>query len=170
MVFLSFIYYTFAYLSSSTVSVEKVDDTKIQSAQKSIKQTLELNTSTKANNINETNTTIENIEVKLKKEIEVEESTISKRSLKIVPKNKVWAGYIEIETNKKYQNIFKKEKIIDATKNWLLLFGAGTVKLEVNGELKTFVSKRNIRLKYKDGELSKISVKEFKSLNKGRKW
>jgi len=67
-------------------------------------------------------------------------------------------------------DIFKKEKIIDATKNWLLLFGAGTVKLEVNGELKTFVSKRNIRLKYKDGELSKISVKEFKSLNKGRKW
>jgi len=90
--------------------------------------------------------------------------------LKIVPKNKVWAGYIEIETNKKHQKIFTEEFAIDTTKNWILLFGAGTVKLEVNGELKTFVSKRNIRLKYLDGELTKITVEEFKSLNKGNKW
>jgi len=178
IIFLSFIYYTFVYLSSLTPSLEKIDNTKIENAQKSIRPVLELNKDIKLSDNNETNTTEENLVVdkNITKSIEVDlkeqekEAVVSERSLKIVPKNKVWAGYIEIKTNKKYQNIYTKEHEIDASKNWILLFGSGTVKLEVNGELKTFKSKRNIRLKYIDGELSKITVEEFKSLNKGNKW
>ncbi len=91
-------------------------------------------------------------------------------NLKIIPKNKVWVGYIDLKTHKKYQIIAKTILSIDTNKNWLLLFGGGTINLEVNEEFKTFSSKNNMRFKYVNGEFSKISIKEFKSLNKGAKW
>jgi hypothetical protein len=59
---------------------------------------------------------------------------------------------------------------LDVTKNWLLLFGSGTVKLEINGKIEKFSSVENMRFKYVDGEFTKITLEEFKSLNKGRKW
>ncbi|WP_455757041.1 hypothetical protein [Sulfurimonas sp.] len=179
IIFLSFVYYTFIYLSSVTPNIEKIDNTKIENAQNNMRPVLELKNNVKFDDKNETNSTQEKIVVKensneknIEPELKTEAKTIipNERSLKIVPKNKVWAGYIEIETNKKYQKIFTEEHAIDTTKNWILLFGAGTVKLEVNGKLETFTSARNIRLKYLDGILSKISVEEFKSLNKGNKW
>jgi len=100
----------------------------------------------------------------------LQESISEGRSLKILPKRKIWAGYINIETNQKYQKVFREEFALDITKNWLLLFGTGTVKLEVNGENVKFTSDQNMRFKYIDGVFTKITVTEFKSLNKGRKW
>lgn len=102
--------------------------------------------------------------------IMLEESTSEGRSLKILPKRKIWAGYINIETNQKYQKVFREEFALDVTKDWLLLFGTGTVKLEVNGENVKFSSDQNMRFKYINGVFTKITVTEFKSLNKGRKW
>jgi len=102
--------------------------------------------------------------------IMLEESTSEGRSLKILPKRKIWAGYINIETNQKYQKVFREEFALDVTKDWLLLFGTGTVKLEVNGENVKFSSDQNMRFKYINGIFTKITVTEFKSLNKGRKW
>ncbi len=91
-------------------------------------------------------------------------------NLRVIPKNKVWVGYIDLKTHKKYQIIAKKPLSIDTNKNWLLLFGGGTINLEVNEEFKTFKSKNNMRFKYVDGKFSQISVADFKSLNKGAKW
>jgi hypothetical protein len=109
--------------------------------------------------------------LKEEEEVTVDETEVAtKRSLKMLPKNKLWAGYINIETNQKYQGIYKEELSIETDKNWLLLFGPGTVNLEINGEVKSFSSDQNMRFKYVDGVFEKISITEFKSLNKGRKW
>ncbi len=91
-------------------------------------------------------------------------------NLKLLPVNKVWIGYIDMKTHKKYQTVAKDVLSIDTSKDWLLLFGGGKIRLEVNEEFKTFTSKNNMRFKYVNGEFSKIDVEEFKKLNKGSKW
>ncbi len=177
LVFASFAYYLFIYLASQSFVVEKIDNSTIENAQKSISKTLEIkNVHLKLEDVNSTK--VENTELNTtSKEIienkppqEKKEEVIIEKTLKLLPKNRIWAGYINIETNQKYQKIFKKEFSFDTSKDWLLLFGAGTVKLEVDGKSKKFSSKQNMRFKYIDGVLTKIQVLEFKSLNKGRKW
>jgi hypothetical protein len=186
VVFIAAAYYNFVYMDSAPSSVTKVDNSLIENVQKNIEvqekeQIVE--------NVEETNETLqedENISNQLiaeaqsmqmqqeeesESEIAVQEEVVeTKRSLKILPKNKIWAGYINIETNQKYQQIFRDEFAIDTKSDWLLLFGSGTVHLEINGENKTFSSDQNMRFKYVDGEFTKITVTEFKALNKGRKW
>ena len=101
---------------------------------------------------------------------EVVEPIAVERSLKILPKRRIWAGYINIATNQKYQKVFKKEFALNTDTDWLLLFGKGTAYLEVNGEVEKFSSTQNMRFKYVNGKFEKITVTEFKILNKGRKW
>jgi hypothetical protein len=92
------------------------------------------------------------------------------KSLKIIPKNKVWIGYIDIKTNKKKQQTTENELVLDADKDWLLLFGHGNTDVEVNGKLEKFTSTQNMRFKYVDGNFSEITIDEFKVLNKDLKW
>ncbi len=187
LVFLSFIYYSFVYLNSMEDTAIIVDNSKIEDAQKNLEMlpqkelTLVVDenkndntvTSEDENVSKEVITPIQADEVLSKvleeepKKIEAIESVLS---LKILPKRKIWAGYINIATNQKYQKVFRKEFSLDTSKDWLLLFGQGTAKLEVNGEVKKFSSKQNMRFKYVEGKFKKITVTEFKILNKGRKW
>ena len=178
LVFLGAAYYTFTYLSSMTTTEQKVDDSHIESVQKivneDINETKELLEAQENESMNDANTTEATVEA-LKAEALVEEVTQEEvaeqvRTLKILPKNKIWAGYINIKTNQKYQKVFRKEFAIDVDKDWLLLFGSGTVHLEVNGEKQKYSSSQNMRFKYVDGVFTKITVTEFKQLNKGRKW
>lgn len=169
LIFLSFLYYIFVYSASTITTFDKIDDTKIQNVQKSIIDTIEVKSA--ISDVNETNSSTQKIAADLNTTIKVEKEVSEElKTLKILPKNKVWAGYINIKTNQKYQKIFRKEFALDTDKNWLLLFGAGTIKLEVNGKVEKFSSKENLRFKYVDGKFEKITVEEFKSLNKGRKW
>lgn len=91
-------------------------------------------------------------------------------SLKIIPKSKVWMGYIEIKTNKRHQKSFDEALELNASKDWLFLFGHGNVTIELNGKVQEFSSSKSVRFKYIDGILSEISNEEFKELNKDRKW
>jgi len=117
--------------------------------------------------INETNSSLENNE----SVVVFEKETIKEpRSLKVLPRTKVWMGYIDLETHKKYQKVFRDEFIMDISKNYIIVFGHGSVNIEIDGELKKFNDKNNLRFLYQDGELSRITYKEFKRLNKGRKW
>ena len=75
-----------------------------------------------------------------------------------------------MQTKKKYQTFASSDFEIDANKDWLLLFGGGSVQLDVNHELQTFSSENNLRFKYEDGKLTKIGIEEFMSLNNGNKW
>ena len=92
------------------------------------------------------------------------------KSVKIMPRTKVWMGYIDINEDKKYQKTFSDEFDLDTSKDWLLLFGHGNLDIEVNGELEKFNTSQNLRFKYIDGELTKITIKEFKELNKDSQW
>jgi len=173
VIFLSFIYYKFSYLDVENTDIDVVDNSKIENAKNSIKPVLEVKSDTNSSDSNETQSLDDlekDSEKTEEKAPEIEKKEEQELSLKVLPKYKTWVGYIEIKTNKKYQNFYRKELSLDTSKDWLLLFGAGSIKIEVNGEVKKFTSKYNHRFKYVDGELVKITVDEFKSLNKGRKW
>jgi hypothetical protein len=173
----AFAYYLYVYLSSINYDgVVIVDNSKIKTAQENISsisdnnisQTQELNSTLIEDKVEVEDT---NLTIKTSEDEPIQEEVVEvNRELKIIPKHKLWAGYIDIKTNKHYQNIYRKEVVLDTDKNWLLLFGSGSIKLNVNGEIKKFSSKENMRFKYVDGVLEKITVEEFKALNKGRKW
>ena len=91
-------------------------------------------------------------------------------SFKIVPRTKVWLGYIDVATNKKYQKTFSDELDLDPTKEWLLFFGHGFIDLTIDGKTEKFNDRHTLRLLYKDGKITKISLEEFKKLNRGNKW
>jgi len=92
--------------------------------------------------------------------------------LKIIPNSKLWVGYIDLDTGKKYQKIVPKSEELELNSgtHWLLSLGHGDVTISIGGELNRFRDPKNIRLEYKDGELKKINYKEFLSLNKGKEW
>lgn len=96
--------------------------------------------------------------------------TESVKSLKVIPKSKIWMGYIDLKTHRKYQRTFKDEFEMDAKKDWLMLLGHGYVDIEVDGVITKFNSRNNLRFLYKDGNLTKIDTPEFKNLNNGSKW
>jgi hypothetical protein len=91
-------------------------------------------------------------------------------SITIIPTSKLWMGYIELDNNKHHQKIFSKPFDLDITKEWLLLLGHGNVNIKINGEIKKFNTKNNLRFLYMDGEFKEITTEEFKRLNKGSKW
>lgn len=91
-------------------------------------------------------------------------------SLKIISKNKVWLGYIDLSDYKQYQKSFLGEFTLDSTKNWLLVLGHGLVEIEVNGVVTKFEKSQNIRFSYIDSKLKEINAEELKSLNRGNKW
>ena len=94
-----------------------------------------------------------------------------KVNLKVLATKKVWTGYIDLTKKKKHQTIVTKELSLDPQKDWLLLFGPGSITLEVNHEIRQYTSRKlNMRFKYIDGKFTKIEIEEFKRLNKGKKW
>ena len=140
---------------------QKLDNKVIENAKMNIETQIESNVTT--DEINSTKVVDVN---------DTQDSVVQEKieSFVILPKTKVWLGYIEIETNKKHQTVFKDRLEIDPTKNWLLLFGHGNVEIELNGKIQKFKTRQNLRLKYVDGNLTKIDVEEFKDLNRGNKW
>ena len=91
-------------------------------------------------------------------------------SLKIIARTKVWLGYIDVATDKKYQKTFEGEFELDPAKEWLLYFGHGYIDVIVDGKKEEFSSKNTLRLHYLDGQIEKISIKEFRKLNRGSTW
>lgn len=91
-------------------------------------------------------------------------------SFKIIPKTKVWIGYIDLADYKKYQTTLSGALELNATKNWLLSFGHGHINIEINGETTEFKDPKTMRFSYIDSELKEIGVEEFKRLNRGNVW
>jgi len=105
------------------------------------------------------------------KKVIVKKEVTKKEGIKlfrILPKSKVWIGYIDISNNKHFQLVVKNSLKLDASKDWLLLFGHNQVQFELNGKKQTL--KDSIRFSYIDSKLKAITLKEFKKLNKGSKW
>jgi len=159
--------------SSNDVSDETVVDNKvIENITSSIKPidtnvTDENSTQKVLNDVN-TTTSDTNVSVVLEVKPVIEETKVPK-SFKILTKNKVWTGYINIKTNQHYSKTVKHELRLKADKNWLLVFGHSQVDFDIDGKKFTF-SRGNTRFLYRDGVIEPITLKEFKKLNKGRKW
>ena len=92
------------------------------------------------------------------------------KSFKFISKSELWLGYIDLETYKKDQKLFKGEFALDPKKDWLLSLGHGYIKVEIDGVVTEFKEKLNMRLLYKDSKLSRINLREFKELNRGDRW
>ncbi|WP_457744892.1 hypothetical protein [Sulfurimonas sp.] len=100
----------------------------------------------------------------------IPEVIVTNEPIKIMPRSKVWLGYIDVQTNKKYQKTFSDELDLDSKKEWLLIFGHGYIDVMINGEKIKFSDKNRLRLLYKDGSLKKITADEFKQINRGHTW
>ena len=91
-------------------------------------------------------------------------------TLKIIARTKVWLGYINVVTNQRYQKTFVGELELDPAKEWLLYFGHGYIDIMIDGKKEKFNSKNTLRLHYKNGKIEKISMKDFRKLNRGNTW
>ncbi len=183
IVLLIFVAVAFYTISSSSSSA-KIQDNKLQEIgnsnrldikEEAIDNSTRLNIKEEVLIIDENKTTSESNSSNISEEkiaiVEIE-SEIEEvpKSLKILPKSKVWVGYIELKTHKKHQAVVREYLNIDTKKDWLLVFGHGNINIEVNGEVRVFKSANNLRFLYKEGNLTKIDSSEFKQLNRGRKW
>ena len=157
----------FSLLSSSSgtktqnTQLKELHDKTISSAEKIIETTT----------VDANNSTIDNNITKKEPIKELEEKTkVVTRSLKVKPKSKVWMGYIDLKTYKKQQKVFKDEFTMDTNKDWIIVFGHGHLDMIVDGKVMKYSDRNNLRFLYKDGKLTKITLKEFMSLNRGKKW
>lgn len=149
------------YSINSSSSTAKIQDTQLRELAKSAQEEIiSVDTNISAEN---------NVSLVVAEEIKPEVIEVPK-SLKILPKVAVWVGYIELDTHKKHQTTVKHNLTIDTSKEWIIVFGHGNIDIEVNGETRSFNTANNLRFVYRDGNLTKISFKEFKRLNKGNVW
>jgi hypothetical protein len=172
-VFAVAIFFTLEEINQSSEKTDNynIDNSAIQNAQESMLKSDKLEALQEAEDKNET------IEEEAKEEkIKEEEKTLESKavdvvkSFKIMPTSELWIGYIDRSNYKKYQKTFSGELELDPKKEWLLSLGHGYVKIEIDGEIREFNERSNLRLLYKDSNITKISFTEFKELNKGQKW
>ncbi|MEA2099189.1 MAG: hypothetical protein U9P72_03570 [Campylobacterota bacterium] len=165
-------------LKTQNIGLKELNNTAIESAKKIV---IESNSSIEKDKPSQNNITkVEEVVIAPKKvEVKEEVKEEAKREIKlkdsstsliIKPKSKVWMGYIDIKTYKKHQTVFKKEFTFDTKKDWIIVFGHGYINLEIDGRIEKFSTKNNLRFLYKDGVLTKISLQEFKRLNRGKRW
>ncbi len=166
VVFLLVVIYSFSTKPDVEADDKLIDDEHIESVVEEISTTVDTN-ETKVEELNTTITTSQ--EVNSSKNPKIEASTVEK-TFTVEPKSKVWFGYIDIDTNKKYQKITSKPVELDPNKDWLLLFGHGYIDMFINDKVQKFDSRNYVRFLYKNGTLKHISLKEFKRFNRGRKW
>ena len=164
LVFILVAYFTIDNDSSESQTVT-IDNSAIVNAQKNINPTAyESNSSDSNSTLSDKNETIALVVVQEEKAVKVPPS------LKIIAKSKLWVGYIDRTEDIKKQTIIKESLELDPSKEWLLSLGHGYVDIVINGELQEFRSPNNIRFLYKNGELKKLTFKDFKILNEGRVW
>jgi len=154
-IFVGVSYLSLNLSSSNDINVDTLDNTTINSATQNINLIEEVN-ETKL--FDDLNTSLED-KIVVKK---------SDNAFVIKTNIKLWLGYIDLNTSKKYQKTIKKDDnfSIEANKTWLLTFGHGYFTVNINGIDKKYSAGNTIRFIYKDGNMTKITYKEFKKLEK----
>ena len=172
VIFASFMLLNINSSQSEVSEVIKVDNSAIESAKNNLSTVVvDKNSSTESNQAD-----------KVTKQVNLDSVTESKQanevkkvsdeivSFKIIPNVEVWLGYIDLQTHKRYQKTFLDEFSLDSSKDWLLSFGHGHINIEINGIIKKYEIKKNVRFSYINSELKEIDLEEFKSLNRGNRW
>ncbi len=152
----------------TTVEIQSIENKIIEDVKKKIKKQ-DLNIADDNLSVVDLNVSEEKV---VKEEIPVEVEKEALKPFTITAKSKVWVGYIDIKTNKKYTKTVKKgsDLSFERNKDWLVILGHSSVKIEANAKNYSFRTKGQLRLLYKDGIVTQISLREFKKLNRGRKW
>ena len=182
LIFAAAAYYTFAYTQKKAPQKD-IDNSAIDSAKKNIEKSAILadeNSSLSEPLVIEQNITttketnqsiIEVKRTKVEKVIPKKVITVKKNEPLIVyTRKRLWVGYINKTDNIKKQTVIKHNLTLDSSKTWLLSLGHGHVSLEANAKKRRYNQAKNMFFLYKDGELKKLTRKEFKKLNKGRLW
>ncbi len=169
LVFITVTAFTITNFSSAATDkkVQLLDNNNIDSAtQNSIPLIDELNTTMEE----EPGIIIEDENLTEIDEDIIPEAVLVPKSLKIIPNVRVWVGYIDLQTYKKYQKFVSDELVLDPEKDWVLVLGHGDLNIELNSEIQEFKTKNNLRFSYIDGVLKKITHSEFKQLNRDSEW
>jgi len=175
LLFIATLLYNTMPTSTVDKAVSTLDDSVIETVSKNIEpkniSATDENTTQEHNQteIEEINATFVENESPLEEETLIAEKVVES-SFKVLSKSKVWVGYIDTKANKRYQKTFKGELILDPEKSWLFVFGHPYVNFYVDGENISFKSKQNKRFFYNNGVVRSITAKEFKRLNRGRRW
>lgn len=90
--------------------------------------------------------------------------------LEIMTRQELWVGYIDLSDYSQKQITIKKDYELDPTKNYLIILGHGMVKVDLGTDVKEYREVKQKYFKFEDGELTELTRKEFKTLNKGRIW
>ena len=173
-IFIVAIYYSFDF-SAQKESVTVVDNIAIENAQHNMTpqaQDLTVIIDTKIDDRNDTSKNIRKIQTNNPIKSVIPEQIVEKKlsPLLVLPRSKVWIGYINKTEGIKKQTVIKDRLELDPNKEWLISLGHGYVDMEVNGTKTTYSSSKNLRFRYADGKLEKLGLSEFKKLNKGRLW
>jgi hypothetical protein len=171
-----FVAYDNFYLNSEKNAPNHLDNSAINSAKKNMNPDADEGAQNIDQNLSDANSTVEYVEDMNESSIEAE--LFEERApvvrelapLAIVPRSKLWIGYINKTDNLKKQKVITKRLELDSSKVWLLSLGHGYVDIEANSKTFNYQAPDNIRFLYKDGKLQSLSVKEFKDLNDGRLW
>lgn len=159
----------FSYFKSKQPVNHPVDDKLILSATQTLKEIAEKNESDLELR-SEQNTTLAVSEEALLAELPEGVKSVENRLLQIVPKSKVWIGYIDNETKSKRQNTISEPFELNASKSWLLVFGHGHLDVVLSEQNLSFSTQNNLRLLYQDNMIREIDYEEFKELNNGQAW
>jgi hypothetical protein len=90
--------------------------------------------------------------------------------LSIKPASKVWVGMMDLATGEKIQKVTKDPIVIDATKNWLFVFGHGRLEIVTSEGSKTIKERNTAWFAYENGMLQRLTLEQFKIKNKGSNW
>ena len=128
---------------------------------------------TENNNTNEANNVVlpkEKSKI-LTKDKNITKAPIPKESSAFIsPNRKLWVGIIYLDNNKRKSFLGKEKLELNASRDQLITTGHGNFSMEFNGVMKKFNSQNPIKLLVKDGNISVISNKKYKELNKGSLW
>ncbi len=90
--------------------------------------------------------------------------------IKFITNSKLWIGITNLDTWKQTQKIIKHDIELNATKNYLFVLGHGMIKVNVGDKNITFPHVGKVWLMFKDGNLTKLTHKDYEKLNKGKSW
>jgi hypothetical protein len=114
---------------------------------------------------------------KVEETVQEQNSTISETVDKVIahkvvilPKRRVWVGFINMKNGKRTQDIIDSAYELNTSKSWLIVFGHGYLDLEYDKELFEYNSRKKLWFMFEDGKLEKIDKEEFKKNNGAKGW
>jgi hypothetical protein len=99
-----------------------------------------------------------------------EKIVVNTNRLVIHPKEEIWLGFTDLSTKKQFQTMTKEAFEVNATDDFLMAFGHGMVTIELYDRNETYDYSGRLKMHYKDGNLTKITNKQYRALKVGDKW